>query len=108
MPVSEDAVASGLARVGAAELELLPRLTHEIRVLIMESIPELRGDDLVEKLLDASVEENIATLMHDGMTALTSNGILGDARPATVPHGITYRDLMADALADWIRERYPA
>ena len=64
MPVSQDAVASGLARVAAAVLEVLPGLTQEIWALITDSVPELRGDDLVEKLLDASVEENLATLLH--------------------------------------------
>lgn len=42
-----------------------------------------------------------------GMIALTNNGILGDARPATAARGIAYRDAMADMLADWIRERMP-
>lgn len=42
-----------------------------------------------------------------GMIALTSNGILGDARPATAERGFAYREAMADMLADWIRDRLP-
>jgi len=42
-----------------------------------------------------------------GMIALTSNGILGDARPATAERGFAYREAMADMLAGWIRERLP-
>jgi creatinine amidohydrolase/Fe(II)-dependent formamide hydrolase-like protein len=42
-----------------------------------------------------------------GMLALTDNGILGDARPATAERGMRYRDAMADAMAAWIRERMP-
>lgn len=43
-----------------------------------------------------------------GMTALTSNGILGDGRLGTVERGFAHRDAMADMLAEWIRERLPA
>jgi creatinine amidohydrolase len=42
-----------------------------------------------------------------GMPALTSNGILGDARPATADRGVAYRDALANMLAEWIRERLP-
>jgi len=46
-------------------------------------------------------------IFEKGMIALTNNGILGDARPATAERGLAYRDAMADFLADWIRERIP-
>ena len=39
-------------------------LSHEIWQLLTDDIPELRGDDLVLKLLDASIEENVTTLLH--------------------------------------------
>ena len=38
-----------------------------------------------------------------GMPALTKNGILGDARPATAEHGRVYLDAMADFLAQWVQ-----
>jgi creatinine amidohydrolase len=40
-----------------------------------------------------------------GMPALTANGILGDARPATAAHGRVYLDAMADFLANWVQEQ---
>lgn len=40
-----------------------------------------------------------------GMPALTENGILGDARPATAAHGRVYLDAWADFLAQWIEEQ---
>ncbi len=46
-------------------------------------------------------------LFANGMTALTSNGILGDARPATAERGLRYRDGGADYLAAMIREHLP-
>lgn len=46
-------------------------------------------------------------IFEQGMVALTSNGILGDARPATTERGFAYREAMADMLANWIRERLP-
>jgi creatinine amidohydrolase/Fe(II)-dependent formamide hydrolase-like protein len=53
-------------------------------------------------------EEAARTIFTQGMPALTDNGILGDARPATRERGFRYRDTMADALAEWIRERIPS
>lgn len=50
----------------------------------------------------------IASLWAEGMTALTDNGILGDARPAQQERGFAYRDALADFLASWIQERLPA
>src|SRR6266508_4009490 len=64
MVTSFDAVNRELSAVGAAAGARLPELTHEIWQLLTNDIPELRGDDIVEKLLDASVEENVATLLH--------------------------------------------
>jgi creatinine amidohydrolase/Fe(II)-dependent formamide hydrolase-like protein len=45
------------------------------------------------------------TIFKKGMPALTANGILGDARPATAAHGRVYFDAMADFLANWVREQ---
>jgi creatinine amidohydrolase len=47
------------------------------------------------------------TVFEQGMTALTSNGILGDARPATPERGARYIGSLADMLAEFIRERLP-
>lgn len=59
-----DAVDSVLSSVSAAAGARLFEITHEIWQLLTDDIPQLRGDDIVEKLLDASVEENVATLLH--------------------------------------------
>jgi hypothetical protein len=59
-----DVVAAELSAVATAVARQLPDLSHEIWEVLTRGIPELRGDDLVEKLLDASVEENAATLLH--------------------------------------------
>ncbi len=61
----------------------------------------------VEGYVGPFAEEQTARLFSQGMTALTDNGILGDARPATVERGHAYRAAMADAMAAWIRERLP-
>lgn len=51
---------------------------------------------------DQAVSEII---FRDGMPALTQNGILGDARPATAEHGRVYLDTLAEFLADWVHEQ---
>lgn len=62
----------------------------------------------IEGYVDEFGPEQIESLWKDGMTALTDNGILGDARPADRERGFAYRDGLADFIAEWIRERLPA
>ncbi|HUG15194.1 MAG TPA: creatininase family protein [Thermomicrobiales bacterium] len=70
-------------------------------------------DDLVSMenaevgFVDEFDENAQRAVFEQGMVALTSNGILGDARPARADRGFAYRDGMADFLAAWIRERIP-
>jgi DNA-binding PucR family transcriptional regulator len=64
MANSLDAVDRELSAVAAAAGAQLPELTQDIWRLLTDDIPELSGDNLVEKLLDASIEENVATLLH--------------------------------------------
>jgi hypothetical protein len=62
----------------------VPELSSEIWALLTQDIPELRGDQIVEKLLDASIEENVATLLH-----VFEHGLVPDeirAPPAAVEY----------------------
>ena len=65
--------------------------------------PDLvRMDEAAEGYIgpfDAAVS---ARIFSEGMPALTANGILGDARPATAAHGHAYLAAMAAHLVDWI------
>jgi hypothetical protein len=64
MAESLDRVERELSAMGAAVEARLLELAREIWELLTKDIPELRGDDIVEQLLFASVEENVATLLH--------------------------------------------
>jgi DNA-binding PucR family transcriptional regulator len=64
MVASLEAVDRELSAVGATAGARLLELTQEIWELLTRDIPELRGDEIVEKLLDASIEENVVTLLH--------------------------------------------
>jgi len=72
-----DAADRELAAVAAAAGRHLLDLSHDIWLLLTGDIPELRGDDIVEKLLDASVQENVATLLH-----VFEHGLVPDDLPA--------------------------
>jgi hypothetical protein len=63
MGVGIDAVERELSAVGAAVGEHVLDVTRDIWQVLTSDIPELRGDDTVQKLLDASIEENV-TLVH--------------------------------------------
>src|SRR6266705_7103138 len=64
MASSVDAVEQELSAVGAAAGARLVELTRDIWRLLTDDIPELRGDHIVEALLEASIEENVTTLLH--------------------------------------------
>lgn len=64
MTSSAGAVDHELSAVGAAAGARLLELTREIWRLLTDDIVELRGDSIVENMLEASVEENVATLLH--------------------------------------------
>jgi len=77
-------VAAELSAVAATVAGHVPELSSEIWALLTHDIPELRGDHIVEKLLDASIEENVATLLH-----VFGHGLVPDeirAPPAAVEY----------------------
>jgi DNA-binding PucR family transcriptional regulator len=64
MPADDDALDRELSAL-AAEVSLrLAELSRDIWTLVTDGIPALRDDDLLANLLDASVEENVVTLLH--------------------------------------------
>lgn len=77
--------------------------------MILAAQPELVLMDQAEEGFVGTFDEEAARLIFSqGMTALTSNGILGDARPASAERGRRYIDAVADMLAEFIREHVPA
>jgi DNA-binding PucR family transcriptional regulator len=77
-------VAAELSAVAATVAGHVPELSSEIWALLTHDIPELRGDHILEKLLDASIEENVATLLH-----VFEHGLVPDrisAPPAAVEY----------------------
>lgn len=94
-----DGISPGVAGAHAGEAETS---------LVMAARQELaQMDYAIEGYVGDFGEEAAAKIFSEGMPALTDNGILGDARPADRERGFRYRDKMADALAEWIRERIP-
>ena len=58
------AVADSAAQVGAALSSRLAELSGDIYHLIVQEISQLRGDRRIVSLLEASVGENVATMVH--------------------------------------------
>lgn len=77
--------------------------------MVLATRPELVDMSRAEAgFLGQMDAENARKLFEHGMTALTDNGILGDARPADAERGRRYIDGMANYLAAWFQERLPA
>lgn len=64
MEGGEAAGAAELSAVAATVAGHVPELSFEIWALLTQDVPELCFDQIVEKLLDASIEENVATLLY--------------------------------------------
>ncbi len=97
---AEDGITPQVAGAHAGETETSMVLAEKPELVLMDKAEEGFVGDFDEA---AS-----RTVFERGMTALTSNGILGDARPATAERGRGYIDNLADMLAEFIREHIPA
>jgi len=97
---AEDNITPQVAGAHAGETETSMVLANRPELVLMDKAEEGYVGDFDEA---AS-----RTIFEKGMTALTQNGILGDARPATAERGKGYIDTLADMLADYIRERVPS
>ena len=64
MDSSSPSVAEHSAEVGGALVPRTAEMSADIRRLIVQEIPQLRGDVRVLKLLEASVGENVAAMLH--------------------------------------------
>jgi DNA-binding PucR family transcriptional regulator len=93
-----DVVAAELSAVAAAVARRLPHLSHEIWEVLTRDIPELRGDDTVEKLLDVSVEENVATLLHLFQHRLGADDVRAPAAAVEYARRLAQRDVPTNAL----------
>ena len=62
--VAEDAVERRLFSIAATIAHGFTHISGDITKLLLTEIPELRGDEVVERLLRASVEENVAAVLH--------------------------------------------
>jgi hypothetical protein len=61
---SSPSVSERISEVSGALTPRVAEVTADIYELIVREIPQLRGDQRVLTLLEASVGENVATLVH--------------------------------------------
>ena len=97
---AKDGVTPQIAGAHAGETETSMVLAEQPRLVLM--------DQAAEGFVGTFDEEASRLIFSQGMTALTANGILGDARPANAERGRRYIDTLAEMLAEFIRERIPA
>jgi creatinine amidohydrolase len=71
--------------------------------MILALKPDLVASDQLEAGYLGELEPVFDRIMSEGMESVTTNGILGDARPATAEHGRVYLDALSDFYAKWIR-----
>jgi DNA-binding PucR family transcriptional regulator len=93
-----ESVDSVLSSVAAAAGARLLEITHEIWKLLTDDIPQLRGDDVVEKLLAASVEENVATLLHVFEHGTRLDRVDAPAAAVEYARRLAQRDMPIEAL----------
>jgi len=98
-------VETGDRRVGeqvasvAASLEpRIAELATDIRDLIQHDIPRLDGDTLLTSLLDASVEENVATVVHMLRHGIVTAHVEAPTAALEYARRLAQRDIPATAL----------
>jgi hypothetical protein len=64
MDVDADKVEATLATIATTIGRRFAQSSNDIWLYLLEQIPDLRGDELLERLLSASVEENVGTMVH--------------------------------------------
>jgi hypothetical protein len=57
-------IEAATSEVAAAVVAQLAEVSHDVWQRLIQEIPDLQGDELIVNLLAASVEENIATVLH--------------------------------------------
>jgi creatinine amidohydrolase/Fe(II)-dependent formamide hydrolase-like protein len=76
--------------------------------MVLAERPEIVDMSRAEAgFVEVMTDEHARKLFEEGMTALTDNGILGDARPANAERGRRYIEAMGDYLSAWFLERLP-
>lgn len=65
----------------------LSDVSRDIGEQLLAEIPELRGDRTVIKILEASVAENVATLLHIFENDIPLDNVEGPRSPRSTPGG---------------------
>jgi DNA-binding PucR family transcriptional regulator len=96
---SAAAVERELSDVSAAVGARQGELTHEIWRRITASMPELRSDDTIEKLLRSSVAENVMTVLHALEHGTEIDNVDAPAAAHEYVRRLAQRDISIIALA---------
>jgi hypothetical protein len=64
MAVDSVEAAKRLSVVASGVAAHISEVSQDVWELVIAEIPQLRGDEIILNILKASVEENIATLLH--------------------------------------------
>lgn len=87
-----------LAAVATEVNVRLVAVSEDVRAQVIETIPELRGDDVVVKLLAASVEGNVTTLLHLLETGIVPEEVDAPAAALEYARRLAQRDVPLQAL----------
>jgi hypothetical protein len=98
MDLDDPEVAERVAAVGARMSPRLIEVAVEIRNLIQAAVPALRGDERVTSLLEASVRENVDTMMHLLRHGIPPGDIDAPSAALEYSRRLAQREVAASAL----------
>ncbi|MEV6763457.1 helix-turn-helix domain-containing protein [Streptomyces sp. NPDC051105] len=85
--------------VSAANVESrLTEISHDVWEHLLIEIPQVRGDDAIERILLASVKENVATLLHIFENDIPLENLEGLASANEHARRLAQRDIAVSAL----------
>src|SRR3954447_3995251 len=78
--------------------EHISEVSRDVWELLIAAIPQLRGDDVILNLLKASVEENVATLLHVFENDMPLENVEGPASASDYARRLAQRNVPISAL----------
>jgi len=88
----------GLSVVGTNVAAHISEVTQDVWELLIAEIPQLRGDEIILGILKASVDENIATLLHVFANDMPLENVEGPAAALDYARRLAQRNVPISAL----------
>jgi hypothetical protein len=94
----EDAIDAGLSAIGSMVSETFPAMCQDITRHMLQEIPALQGDELLERRLRASVDENVTAMLNMISLQVSPDNVAAPTAAAEYARRLAQRGISVIAL----------